>query len=355
MRTALSFDDVLLVPKHNNVRSRGDVDLSTNVAGLQFRLPIISANMPSVTGARMANAMAVGGGLGIIHRMCSIEEQVAMIRAAKDSVTVDDVAGTKVSPKVGAAIGIGDDWFDRALACSNAGADVICIDVAHGDQERVIEVARKYLYEFSPGLIVGNIATEAAARGFVMGLPLQHMERVALKVGVGGGSACTTRIQTGFGIPTLQSVMDVARALEGYDSPMTIIADGGIKNSGDICKCLAAGADAVMLGSLLAGTKEAPGDVIKDDKSGHLYKVYRGSASYGAKKDFFSKAEYIEGAERLVEFKGSVEKALRRLAEGVRSGFTYAGAKDLRNFQFYSEFIQITPAGFRESLPHGLL
>lgn len=721
MRNVLSFDDVLLVPKHNNIASRGDVDLSTHVCGKKMNVPIFSANMASVTGTEMAHAMAISGGVGIVHRMCSIEQQTAMIKEAE------------VLPnQIGAAVGIGDDWKERAQACVKAGAGFICIDVAHGDQDRVVEVANQFLQETSlTGLIVGNVATEAAARAFVMGLPLSEMSRVALKVGVGGGcfaegtrvllsngtyknielidtgdrvinkygypvavkkawktgykklarlrtnlfyeetlvtpdhrywtgdlstvskssldaqgykkvlsktrrggkskfgwkpiregssdalmlprqikfelestfsvpltkrtggnghtnvsrsvdctmepsydlgyifglflgdghsqvteykkskrgcvhwylgaeedhilgklesavtnvlgkslsvtrpkniihgilyykpladfllsfgkgqgkhlpshllvdspeylrgileglldsdgcasdatrmsfyntspqlielfnvvhylvhgyfpnnrreeskvgtlkginsdnlapayqartlgrpewrlldynqivkvldysetelyapvydievdcpthsfiannatvhnSVCTTRIRTGFGLPTLQSVLDIATALDGYDSPMTVIADGGIKNSGDIVKCLAAGAHAVMLGSLLAGTDEAPGDVVRHKEG--LSKLYAGSASHGAKKKFFGKAEYVEGAERLVPYKGPVHKVVRSLTDGIRSGFTYAGSHNLLTFQTKAEFVRITPAGYRESLPHGL-
>lgn len=346
MRTALSFDDVLLVPKHNTIRSRSEVDTSVVLLGTKFHIPIIAANMPSICGAEMASAMAGPGGLGIVHRMCSIEEQAQMIR---DSGVLPE--------GIGAAIGIGNDWKDRAKACIESGAGIICLDVAHGDQERVIEVAREFLSTFStPGLIIGNIATAEAAGRFVRGIRPEDHKRVSLKVGVGGGSACTTRVRTGFGIPTLQSVLDVSAYLDGYSSQMQIIADGGIKNSGDINKCFAAGADAVMVGGLLAGTRETPGKVIKDDKTGRLFKVYRGSASYGAKKEYFGEAEYVEGAERLVDYKkDKAVEVLWGLSDGIRSGLTYCGASTLSEFQTKAEFIRITPAGFRESLPHGLL
>ena len=358
MRTTLSFDDVLLVPKHNTVRSRKEVDLGVNFLGMRLTLPVLSANMPSITGDRLAAKMAQAGGLGIIHRMCSVEEQADMVRRAIDPYDFVDDPGTKIllPNNVGAAIGIGDDWLLRATACVDAGASVICLDVAHGDQRRVVEVAREFLKEFDTcGLIVGNIATAYAAGTFLTGIPFEKHHRVALKCGVGGGSACSTRVRTGFGIPTLQSVLDVVAAIENSSSAMSVIADGGIKNSGDIVKCLAAGADTVMLGSMLAGTRETPGDVIKDDKKDRLFKVYRGSASYGAKKDFFGEAEYIEGTERLVEYKGSVSSVLAGISDGIRSGFTYCGAHFMSEFQAKAEFVGITPAGFRESLPHGLL
>lgn len=341
MRTVLSFDDVLLVPGMNDIESRSDVGLDTIVAGVDLDLPIIAANMPSVCENEMALAIGLEGGMGIVHRMQSISRQC------------DQVALAQQNP-VGAAIGIGDDWKERADATISAGAYIVCLDVAHGHQERVLEVALEFLDRFTSPLIIGNIATGQAAAFFDSEIKESDQCRVALKVGVGGGSVCTTRIKTGFGMPTLQSVIDVAEALDTADSDISIIADGGLKTSGDIVKALAAGADVVMLGSLLAGTREAPGDVIKDDKTGLKYKVYRGAASYGAKKAHFGEAEYIEGAERLIPYKGGVEKVLRSLADGIRSGLTYCGVDNLADLRTEAEFVRITQSGFRESLPHGI-
>lgn len=341
MRTVFSFDDVLLVPGLNDIESRSDVDMDTIVAGVDLTLPIIAANMPSVCESEMANAIGAAGGLGIIHRMQGIGSQADQV-----------VKSTHFS--VGAAIGIGEDWRERAEILLGSGASIICLDVAHGHQERVQDVALEFLARYNAPLIIGNIATASAAAFFDAEIPEHDQCRVALKVGVGGGSVCTTRIKTGFGMPTLQSVMDVAEALDAADSDISIIADGGIKTSGDIVKALAAGADAVMLGSLLAGTREAPGDVIKDDKTGLKYKVYRGAASYGAKQSHFGEAEYIEGAERLVPYKGSVEKVLTSLEEGIRSGLTYCGVDNLADLREEAEFVHITQAGFKESMPHGI-
>lgn len=340
MRTVLSFDDVLLVPGYNDIPSRSEVGLDSIVAGVDLTLPIIAANMPSVCEREMAVAVGSAGGIGIIHRMQSIPAQTDQVSA---------------SPfPIGAAIGIGDDWKLRAEALIHAGANIICLDVAHGHQERVVDTALEFLQLFDVSLIIGNIATAQAAAHFDSEISEVDQARVALKVGVGGGSVCTTRIKTGFGMPTLQSVMDVSRVLNENDSEISIIADGGIKTSGDIVKALAAGADAVMLGSLLAGTREAPGDVIKDDKTGLKYKVYRGAASYGAKEAHFGEAEYIEGAERLIPYKGSVSKVLASLEEGIRSGLTYFGVDNLADLREEVEFVRITQAGWRESLPHGI-
>jgi IMP dehydrogenase len=332
-----------LVPSYNDVASRSDVSLATDVAGVHLHLPIIAANMPSVCEYYMADAVGAAGGIGIIHRMQPITDQCV------------DVAANAMF-QTGAAIGIGDDWKVRAESLHGAMVRMICLDVAHGHQDRVLDVALEFLDTFiNTPLIIGNIATGAAATHFAAEISEGDHHRVALKVGVGGGSVCTTRIKTGFGVPTLQSVMDVYAALDAVDSEISIIADGGLKSSGDIVKALAAGADAVMLGSLLAGTKEAPGDIIKDDKTGLKYKVYRGAASFGAKAAHFGEAEYVEGAERLIPYKGAVIKTLNSLADGIKSGLTYCGVSNLTDLQDEAEFIRITEAGFKESMPHGIL
>jgi IMP dehydrogenase len=298
----------------------------------------------------MAVVMSACGGLGIIHRMCSVTEQVKML------VNAIFVPGTMPN-RVGAAIGIGDDWNIRSRELIREGASLICLDVAHGHQVRVLDVSRHF-FETYPDvpLIVGNIATAEAALYFGRGVPTEFHKRLILKIGVGSGALCSTRIKTGFGLPTFQSILDVRSALdEECDcSGITIVADGGMKNSGDLVKSIAAGADAVMVGSLIAGTDECPGDVLRIE-DGSLVKVYRGSASYGAKKEFFGDADYIEGVETLVPLKGSVKKVLKGLEEGIRSGMTYCGANTLDELRSKATFVRITPAGYRESLPHGIL
>lgn len=341
MKTALSFDDVLLVPGYNDIGSRSNVILTTKVAGLTLDMPIIAANMPAVCEDQMAAVIGSYGGMGIIHRMQSIDYQCRQI--------------SNVIHRVGGAIGIGDDWKIRTESLLGALVSIVCLDVAHGHQEKVLDVALEFLDTFeNVPLIIGNIATGHAASHFDREISDKDQHRVALKVGVGGGSVCTTRINTGFGIPTFQSIMDVKYTLMETSSEMTIIADGGLRSSGDIVKALAAGADAVMLGGLLAGTREAPGDVIKDDKTGLKYKVYRGTASYGAKQAHFGEAEYIEGAERLIPYKGPVNKTLARLIDGIKSGLTYCGVDNVLDLNTEAEFVRITEAGLKESLPHGI-
>ncbi len=337
LREALCFDDVLLIPKHFSEKSRSNISLKTNVAGINLDIPIISANMPSVCETDMAIAMANVGGLGIIHRMDTIFNQSIMVQKAKEQV--GDLP-------IGAAIGIGDDWVDRTETLINAGADLICIDVAHGDQQKVFDVALQFKSEFGLPLIVGNFATRDGCLRLTEKLDIVGLcKNVALKVGVGGGSTCITRIQTGCGLPTLESLLDIG------DVGVDLIADGGIKTSGDVVKSLSAGAHAVMLGGLLAGTDEAPGAVIRTN-SGVKCKVYRGSASYAEKKQFFGKAEYIEGEEVLVEYKGPVKEIIERLCEGIRSGFSYCGSLSILELQMKAEFVKITPSGHKESLPH---
>ena len=342
MRTALSFDDVLLVPNHSEVGSRANVSLRTVVGGLKLHIPILASNMPSVCEEDMAGAMGLMGGLGIVHRMQPIVEQARQV-------------SHNVYYQVGGAIGISEAWKTRAESLMGAMVSIICIDVAHGDQGRVFDVALEFLdtYKDTP-LLVGNFATSKAAYALLGQVQKQDLNRVALKVGVGGGSVCTTRIRTGCGVPTLQSVMDIYTMTSDFFPQVSIVSDGGCRNSGDIVKALAAGADAIMTGSLLAGTDEAPGDIIKDDKTGLKYKVYRGAASYGAKKDYFGEAEYVEGAERLTPYKGEVHKVLLSLVDGIKSGLTYCGVDNLSDLRERAEFVQITSAGFGESMPHGL-
>jgi len=279
------------------------------------------------------------GGLGIIHRMCSVEEQAAMIQAA----------GPGNHP-VGFSIGIGEDWRDRMDACRNAGGAIACLDIAHAHHDRVIDILDKYfgIYKDFP-LIIGQVSTPMAVFDLLDASPkvLRHLDTIAFKTSIGGGSLCTTRIKTGFGVPTLQSIMDIH---EKYPE-LCIIGDGGIKESGDIVKSLAAGASAVMLGSLLAGTDEAPGQIIKSDD--RLYKIYRGSASFGDKAKRGEQTRNIEGEETLVSYKGSVIRVVESLLDGVRSGFSYGGATSIEELQDGIEFIEISVHGYKESLPHG--
>ena len=347
IRRALSFNDVLLVPRHTKVFSRSHVDLSTSVAGLKLDIPIIAANMSSVCEAEMAIALGEIGGLGIIHRMCSVEEEERMLRQVREWPSSPE----RKRPQVGFSIGVGPDWRDRMEACRPY-ADIACLDIAHADSDRVLELLQSYFTDFHDyPLIVGNIATPDAALRLKEAIPEHHYGPTAFKVGIGGGSLCTTRIKTGFGVPTLQSVADVREATSGVPD---IIADGGISSSGDIVKSIVAGANAVMLGSLLAGTEEAPGELIRGDH-GMLMKQYRGSASFSDKQKRGEPTTNIEGESTLVPYRGRVADVVADLLDGVRSGFSYGGSANIREIQDNVEFVEITGYGYGESLPHGKL
>ena len=342
LKKSYSFDDVMLVPRLSHLKTRADADLSTSIAGVKLKIPIIAANMSSVCEEQMARKLGDLGGLGIIHRMCSVEEQKAMVFNA--GCSSEDWPKTRT---VGFSIGIGEDWRERMDACRTAGT-IACLDIAHGHHERVIDLLTKYfgIYKHFP-LIIGQVSTPSAVRDLLRVVPEKYHGSVAFKTSIGGGSLCTTRIKTGFGVPTLQSIMDIYAEFPEID----IIGDGGIKESGDIVKALAAGANAVMIGNLLAGTDEAPGKIIRAHDQ--LFKVYRGSASFGDKSLRGEDPRNIEGEETLVPYKGSVERVIDGLLDGIRSGFSYGGAANISELQDGIEFQEITVHGYKESLPHG--
>lgn len=341
LKKAYSFNDVMMVPRRSSLNSRDEASLATKVAGLYLDIPIIAANMSSVCEAHMAISLGKMGGLGILHRMCSIDEQRKMLEHVRGETPDDNV-------KVGFSIGIGDDWRDRMDVGVDL-ADIVCLDIAHAHHERVIELLHKYfgIYKHFP-IIIGQVSTPQAVGDLLSVIPDRYRKSVAFKTSIGGGSLCTTRIKTGFGVPTLQSIFDIA----GEFPDISLIADGGIKESGDIVKSLAAGADAVMLGSLLAGTDEAPGSIIKNN-DGSRYKVYRGSASFGDKAKRGEQTRNIEGEESLIPYKGSVERTVNSLLDGIRSGYSYGGATTIEELQDSVEFLEISVYGYNESLPHG--
>jgi len=330
-KQALCFDDVLLVPHYSDIISRKNIDLRSNLSGFRdFRLPIISSPMDTVTGSRMAIAMGSAGGLGIIHRYNDPQAQSRLIEYAKKMG-----AGS-----VGAAVGVSGDYLERVGLLLAAGCDVICIDVAHGHHalmRHALKVLRK-THGFNFHIMAGNVAT---LEGFN---DLADWGANSIRVGIGGGSICSTRIQTGHGIPTLQSVVDCSTS----DRDATLIADGGIRTSGDIVKALAAGADFVMIGSLLAGTTEAPGDVIHEG-NGDKVKTYRGMASKEAQIDWRGHTSSIEGVSSLVPYKGPVHNILGELEIGLKSGLSYTGASTLRELQRRAQFITQSSAGRMES------
>ena len=345
MESKVCFDDVLLVPKYSEIQSRKEVDISTSLGeGLDFSLPIISSPMDTVTEAPMAKAMMQAGGLGIIHRYNAIEKQRELLERFFS-------ATTRRLGTIGVAIGATGDYLERAkelffVAKEHNRKILFCIDVAHGHHLNV-----KLALESLKGkvddihVMVGNIAT---GNGYIN---LIKWGADSIKTGVGGGSTCITRIETGHGVPTLQSVMDCEYVRRVQDiKGIPIIADGGIRNSGDIVKALAGGASAVMLGSVLAGTMESPGEVISSE--GKMRKTFRGMASTSAQMDWRGYFSSNEGVETTIPYKGNVEPILKHLEQGIKSGFSYSGARSLEDFRHKASFIKQSHAGIKESNPH---
>jgi IMP dehydrogenase len=469
IRDALTFDDVLLVPKRSSIHSRKDVDLSTRLSrNIKLNIPIVSANMDSVTESAMAISMAHNGGIGIIHRFMPVERQVEEVLKVKraESVIIEEpytiwpsatmsdakrlmqekgVSGllvvdankkllgiltardllfedndlnrvselmtpmkslhtasadasidearqllrkykleklplvdeegrlrglitskdmvtlaerpqackdSKGQLTVGAAVGIREGYIERARALVDAGADVLVVDVAHGHSDRVLNVVRKLKKELSQvDVIAGNVATPEGTKDLI------DAGADAVKVGIGSGSICITRIVTGAGIPQLTAVLECAEAAR--ESGVPIIADGGIRNSGDITKALATGASSVMIGSMLAGTEESPGVTVM--RNGRKYKIHRGMASVGASmkrgteeaEDEAALLEYVaEGIEAFVPYRGTSHEILAQLAGGIRSGLSYCGAKTLVELRQNASFVRLTSAALKESYPH---
>jgi IMP dehydrogenase len=334
IKKGLSYDDTLLVPQYSDIRSRSEIDLSVNMGnGLHLTLPILSAPMDTVTESAMAIAMCNHGGTGIIHRYNTMEEQEKLIF---------DAAGTGVL-SLGAALGVSGDYLERAHMARSVGANFVCVDVAHGHHIMVKEALRhlRMLLGDSFHIMAGNVAT-------LKGLDdLSDWGANSVKVGIGGGAICSTRIQTGHGVPGLQTVMDCAKT----DRDVKIIADGGIKNSGDIVKALALGADAVMCGSLFAGTSESPGE-IKVDSEGNSWKVYRGMASKEAQIEWRGKYSSFEGVSSQIPYRGTVSEVINDIERGIRSGLSYAGARNLTQLHSKAQVMAQTASGLAESRTH---
>ena len=337
-RRALSFDDVLLRPLYSDIETRGDVDTSVKLGdNLTMRLPVFAAPMDTIMSSHMAYAIDDAGGVGILHRYCNIQEQVQMLRAAfRLGVSLRE-------PIVFAAIGVTADYMQRIEALQDAGVSGICVDVAHGHNINVMRAIEKIRDAFPRTLhiMAGNVAT---LDGFTC---LAQAGADSIRVGIGGGSICSTRIQTGHGVPTLQSVIECSQS----EHDAILIADGGIKNSGDIVKALAAGADAVMIGRLLAGTIEAPGQIIHNPPNPPR-KVYRGMASVEAQREWRGRSSSNEGVSRTVPSIGPAKMVLQEIDRGIRSGLSYSGARNILELQAKAQFIIQTSAGMRESSTH---
>jgi len=384
---ALTFDDILLVPGYSDF-SRDEIDLSTRLTKkIKLKTPFISSPMDTVTETRLAIALAQMGGMGIIHRNLSVADQALKVKKVKDKDLL-----------VGAAIGVSKGYKERLEALIKAGVDVVVLDSAHGWTNKFIEALKFIKNTYKVEVIVGNIATYEAAED------LCKAGTDALRVGMGPGAICTTRVISGMGLPQVTAIMETCRAAKKYDIP--VIADGGIKYSGDMVKALAAGASTIMMGSLFASCAESPGKVIGLTKSlvpsrfksifgkqsktltdilknahkelsvtgkdldkieeTYYFKEYRGMGSVGAMqhgakiksedefhgKSYKDKTLIAEGVEGLVPIKGTVEDLLNQAIGGIKSGMFYVGAKSIPSLQKKAQFVQITQASLQESHPH---
>ena len=345
IKESLTFDDVLLLPQYSDILpSETDISLSLT-AKINLKAPFLSSAMDTVTESKMAIAMAESGGIGIIHRNLNIRQQTKEIAKVK-----------KKKLFVGAAVGTNNEDIERAKSLIANGCDLIVIDTAHGHSKKVLKILSKLKkIDYSIPLCVGNIATGEAAK------KLYNSGADIIKIGIGPGSICTTRMVAGIGVPQISAILEVKNALK--NKKIKIISDGGIKFSGDIAKALAAGADAIMMGSIFAGTDESPGKKFR--YKGKIYKHYRGMGSIGAmssgsanryfQKNFKDKSKFVpEGVEGRVEYKGSLSKIIYQLKGGLRSSMGYIGAKNLNQITKNAKFIKITKAGFYESMVHSV-
>ena len=346
IKEALTFDDVTLMPKYSEILP-SDVDTSIKLTNyLKLKIPLLSSAMDTVTESKMAIAIAKAGGLGVIHRNLDIKTQISEIKKVKIKKLL-----------VGAAVGAGPSEFKRADAILKENIDLIVVDTAHGHTKKVSEIIKfiKKRKNKKTALCAGNIATPEAAK-FLLKLGVD-----IIKVGIGPGSICTTRLVAGIGVPQLSAILAVRNGVKNKN--VKIISDGGIKYSGDLAKAFAAGADAVMVGSLFAGTDETPGKLIR--RGGKLFKSFRGMGSVGAMNKgsadryFQSKqkdiAKYVpEGVEGFAKYKGKVEKIIFKLIGGLKSSMGYLGSKQIKYLRNKPQFVKITKAGFYESMVHNV-
>ena len=358
VKEGLTFDDVLLIPAESHVLPN-DVDLKVQLtSSLKLNLPFISAGMDTITEHEMAIAMAQAGGLGVIHKNMTIANQANEVKLVKNTEVTSEKAAVDNDHRllVAAAVGVTSDTFERASALIDAGANAIVIDTAHGHSAGVLRKISEIRAKFpNINLIAGNVATAAGTRA------LYDAGVDVVKVGIGPGSICTTRVVAGVGVPQITAIYDAANVAREYGK--TIIADGGIKYSGDIVKALAAGGNAVMLGSMFSGTHETPGQIF--EKQGQKFKAYRGMGSVGAMSQAHGSSDRYfqggvneanklvpEGVEACVTYKGYVKEVIFQLIGGLRAGMGYVGAPDLAALIENAQFVRITNAGLVESHPH---
>lgn len=321
MKEKLTYDDVLLVPQHSEVESRNDVDLSTNITpNVSVDIPLVSAPMDSVTNAKLAQEMTSNGGVGVVHRSADLDERIRM---------VEEVDGV-----VGASVGVGEDECDAAWKLEDAGADFICVDIAHAHLQKCIDDVGVMRQLVGVDLMVGNVATWDAAREFLdLGVD-------SIKIGIGPGSHCTTREETGVGVPQFSAVKDIAEemSVEQRDIDATIVADGGIIKPGDAVKALMAGADCVMMGGIFGRCRTSP-------KGSEVW----GMASERGKENSDNEQAFVEGVETKTEETTEVPAVFIRFEDGMRSGLSYCGGETIPEARENAEFIKTTPSAVKRN------
>ena len=373
MKTNLTFDDVQIVPRYSELKSRQDVNLNTKFTKKTtlHRTPIVAAPMDTICEYKMAKQLLDQGSVGVLHRFRSIEKQALDMKRlwnrweswynigdpdedrtdhhrifdewfAYEAQKDEDFWTTR---PLCAAVGVTGDYMERAQELVNNGCNVLLIDVAHGHHKLVKDAIRRIKNETNVEVIAGSIATKESATHLI------EWGADALRVGIGNGSLCETRIRTGVGVPQVSALIDVCSVAN--DNSVPVISDGGVRYVGDVAKSLGLGADSVMVGSLLSGTKETPGEIIKQGEwpNERLYKKYRGSASLDSKSNR-GESGNVEGNSKIVEYKGKVIRIISDIRDGLRSSFSYVGASNLLDFQAKCEFVRTTQAGQVEAKPH---
>lgn len=333
-----TYDDVNIIPNYSDIKSRDDVKLDTRFTkNTKLEIPIVASPMDTVTGFDMAFEMMKLGGVGVVHRFNSIEEQSSIMNRLHTEKY------DHCELPLCAAVGVKGDYIERAQELFNNGCNTLLIDVAHGHHKLVGDAIEKIKTKL-PGveIVAGSVATGEGVRF------LCQKGADSVRVGIGNGSLCETRIRTGVGIPQVSALLDGISVADKFNVP--VIADGGIRNIGDVCKGLACGADSVMLGSLLSGTKESPGEIEKQGEwpNEKLFKKYRGSASRDSKRS----DKNVEGNHKVISYKGKTLRILSDIKDGIRSSFSYVGANNITEFHSKVEFIEVTRAGQIEARPH---
>lgn len=355
-RMTYTYDDIQLIPRYSEISSRTEINLRTKLTrNFDIMIPFIASPMDTICGYDMAVRLLSMGGVGCIHRFMSIEEQSKVVKDIQlylyqNKEELYPIWGDAKKPIL-VAVGVGESERNRVDALVSAGCNVILIDVAHGHHKNVKDMIEWIKSKYPQVDVMGaTVATYEGAKDMIL------WGADSIRVGLGNGSLCSTRIQTGFGIPTITSIEDVVTAqteLEGLVGLVPIMADGGLRTPGDIAKAIAVGAECVMLGSLLAGTVETPGIII--ERGNQLYKRYRGSASLETKTTHGMQGRNVEGESTIVPFKGGVKFTIMKLVDGLRSALSYSGVNNIHEFQAVTEYVTVTNAGIVEAKPHLLL